>query len=1047
METLNSIEVFEQIIRHQGAEELVPFLLGLDKQKIVAIRKRVQTLASELEDIRQKGEQHWEKGPTPLQRSLFFLTRLATYSKKEALAPAFTNSLWELNKSRLSSGKSQYLPHDKLVDYACQLLVHRRPEWLDTWLGNTAESRPLRSLDFDLLLKLESHALIIPTNKLLALSGINELSNYGTEANALWQLHGYLKANVKLTASQLADFTQLTKAFPSLREGESLPIIEDLLFERITRNKALLERAIPQFFEFDTEINWGVAQTVNHIDRRWITWHDMLARLTATHHLDRADILTRCLLALRRDFRRPLLTWFKELFLSLKPTRAERLARQAELMELLAHPLPLVVNFAIEQVKDLLPEPGFTLAPLLQMADNLLLRPDLKTGLKTLLAGLAKLPRHDAAHAPAVARLLAAALAHPDAAVQERAAKALAYLLAAKKPLLPPADTAETLDALAHQAELLGAAARAVLAPWLAAPTPAPTAEATATYAPLAQFVPDISPATAIAPVADWHELLFLTGQVLRHDAPAALERWLDGLLRLHGQLPEGHAKQLEPYLVQVLPFLQGKSGEQAKAILVNIDLRGHSGLAQALLLSWAQGFTSLRVPRVKVQVDSDASDPLVVVEKARLAAVETHLQQRTGLPLLSTPTHAPYWVAPTAFLQKLLAYEAAQVEPVAADLAIALARLAFAHEPDAQAALAVLPQLQNSQLRELLHWLLSPEATEPPRHATEKKPLFQHLTEQLHQLLPGHSAAPGTLAEAWPWLWVVAARSKFSHPIFDNLLPAGTRAYPGIAQPWVPAWDVDFKVNIYVKTWKPGKPEITPRSTHLRFPSEDTTQGPPSPLLLYSLHVQSRGRGHANWILPADYPFLAALLPLNPTSLHWHVVRTAGWADKLESADRDSIAQALRALVEAGPSFAEGTTLLLAVGLVHHAPVCRALAQEVVLSAVGQQRLESTALGAALGRLLAADYAPLARLADNLALLRAISPVTDDALAQMLDALLPALPPAPLRNLRKLLETYADLGARTGRPVPPAVQDRLREWSQTGALKKLAVSLLQKAS
>ena len=467
-----------------------------------------------------------------------------------------------------------------------------------------------------------------------------------------------------------------------------------------------------------------------------VTWLNIITHLTATNHLDRADILTRCLLALRRDFRRPLLTWFKELFLSLKPTRAERLARQAELTELLAHPLPLVVNFAIEQLKDLLPEPGFTLAPLLQMADTLLLRPDLKTGLKTLLAGLAKLPKQDAAHAPAVARLLAAALAHPDAAVQERAAKGLAELLAAKKPLLPPAETAEILAALADQAELLGAAARTALAPWLAAPTPPPAAEAAeaaAAYAPRAQFVPDISPATAIAPVADWHELLFLTGQVLRHDDPAALERWLDGLLRLHGQLPAGHAAQLGPYLMQVLPFLQGKNEVQGKAILATTSLRGHRGLAQALLLSWAQGFATLRVPKVNVQTDSDASDPLVVVEKQRLAAGERHLQQRTGLAMLSTPTHAPYWLAPTALIERLLTYEAAQLEPDAADLVLALARTAHVHAAEAQAARALLPQLQHEGLRELLDWFLSPAALAMPRPIGEKQPFLKQWTARLH--------------------------------------------------------------------------------------------------------------------------------------------------------------------------------------------------------------------------------------------------------------------------------------------------------------------------
>ncbi|QKG56388.1 hypothetical protein GKZ68_06920 [Hymenobacter sp. BRD128] len=66
-----------------------------------------------------------------------------------------------------------------------------------------------------------------------------------------------------------------------------------------------------------------------------------------------------------------------------------------------------------------------------------------------------------------------------------------------------------------------------------------------------------------------------------------------------------------------------------------------------------------------------------------------------------------------------------------------------------------------------------------------------------------------------------------------------------------------------------------------------------------------------------------------------------------------------------------------------------------------------------------------------------------DDALRQVLEALLPELPASAPRNLRKLLEAYADLAARTGQPVPPAVRARLTEWSQTAALKKLAASLL----
>ena len=761
-----------------------------------------------------------------------------------------------------------------------------------------------------------------------------------------------------------------------------------------------------------------------------VAWPQVLSALIATNHLDRADILTRCLLALRRDFRRPLLTWFKELFLSLQPTRAERLARQAELTELLAHPLPLVVNFALEQLKDLWLEPGFALAPLLQLADTLLLRPDLKTGLRTLLAGLARLPKQDAAHAPAVARLLAAALAHPDAAVQERAAQGLAGLLAAKKPLLPPAATAETLTTLADQAELLTPAARAALAPWLAAPTPPPAAEAPAAYAPRAEFVPDISVATAIAPVADWHELLFLTGQVLRHDDPAALERWLDGLLRLHGQLPAGHAAQLEPYLMQVLPQLKEATQAEATALLAGpIAIWGHEGLTQALVLSWANGFAMLRVPDVTVTATHYARTPLLPLEKQRYAQVESLLRRGQVLPLLSTPTHSPYWVAPTRLVTRLLNYQQADTEPAIADLLLALARTAHAHPAEAAAALQLLPQLHQAELRELLAWYFGPTLEVPAQVAPPAR-------------CPAGLDAP--LATALPELWAVAARAKAPAQVFPTLPARLGYDYAGVAQPLRPMPEVTTGENHYQQWQLPGQPTATYRWTEVHWNSE-ADGPPPSPLLMYSPPAAKTKEGNweHNLLLKSDFRFLASLLPNYPAPLYEYVLRSAAWADNLESSERDLVAQALHTLLGAGPTFDRAASALLASGLIHHAPICRSLGQEVLVQAIANGRVAPVYLGQVLGQQLATGYAPIARLADGLPQLRAISPETDDALAQTLDALLPALPALPPRNLRKLLEPYADLLARTGRPAPPAVRERLGEWGQTAVLRKLVSSLL----
>ena len=99
--------------------------------------------------------------------------------------------------------------------------------------------------------------------------------------------------------------------------------------------------------------------------------------------------------------------------------------------------------------------------------------------------------------------------------------------------------------------------------------------------------------------------------------------------------------------------------------------------------------------------------------------------------------------------------------------------------------------------------------------------------------------------------------------------------------------------------------------------------------------------------------------------------------------------------------------------------------------------------LGATLGQLLAVEFVPVQRLVDNLVQARAINAVTDDALRQVLGALLLELPNEPLRNTRKLLEAYADFVGRGGQPVPVLVQEKLQAWSQVGPLKKTIHGLL----
>lgn len=1015
---MESVVIFEGLVRQQKPAELVEFLLGLGKADIVPVRHKTRQLDKELEQFWEYTPNSWTSRGTPTQRLLLFLAGLRTYARKEAFSNGF--SIWSLRS--LSKHEQAWF---------WQILECARPTWLGDWLLNRAEANAWAAPDYELLRELERRDLIAYEPKLFALAAPGVLSALGQELNQ--------------------------------QEPQPTDLLATLV-ARLSPDTTLLQRDLPLAFEFDTNVDgtraqvqkprpsgWRGAFDWREWDRRHpaqvVGWLNLLPALGAAGHLDRAVMLRRCQLALRREFRRPLLTWLKELYGRLAPTPAEHLAHQSNLVELLAHAQPLVVNFALDQLKTLWAEPGFDLAPLLEYAELLVRRPELKASLTGLLTGLTRLAKVRTAPALPVARVLSTALAHPHAAVQERAARCLAELLKQKKSPFSPVELPEVQAALGQQHELLGAKASALLAPWL---VPMRTSRSAASYAVGPAFVPELSAATAIAPVADWHELLYLTGRVLRHDDPLALERWLDGLLRLQDQLPNTFAEQLLPYLHRLLTGIEKQPAAEADEELATCTTSGHEGLVQALVLSWYRDFRVQRVPATILHGPHIAPDPLVAVEKHRLGFVEQLLHDGHALPLLSTPTHAPHWLAPTALVERLLAYEAAAVAPCPADLAVALARTAYQHPANATAALGRLPELHHAGLRALLAWLLAIDIQPLPTTLAPPMGRLRQFTVRLGLLLPTSPAAqPTTLAEALPWLWAVAARTRqpaAELPALANLAPQA-----GLAQSWQPAWEVVAASHSYVQNWLPGNPTYTTNWTELRLSQTGPTIPPPTQLLLYSLHAARPLLSTApTWYqlseLATDYPFLASLLPQHPAPLLYQALHLAARrADETDGTTLTILQHALRHLLLPGPALDEAATLVLAVGLGHAAPAIRALAQQVLRATVAQARLCPAHLGCTLGHLLAADYLSAPRLADSLSALRASGPAAPDALRQLLETLLSALPtPAP-RQLRRLLELYADLQAQLLQPVPPALRERLASWD-TGVLKPVSAALLAAA-
>ena len=876
-------ETFEQLLAQQHLDHLVAFLLQLPKNEVVPVRKRALRLKKELEEYKLRhlhsGKQEWSPPITPQQSFMLFLTGLATHSRTEALTRSFEMP-WLLT--------ADIAPRDQLEKEAFwEVLRHSRPAWLAEWLQFITSS-----VSYPMLRQMEQEGLLEYHPSLFAHSVVLMLAFYSIRHKSDEGTSGY----------------------------------EQQILRDFRADPVLLQRDLLLLFDFDTPVDSTSTYTGRHQEP--VVWLTVLLQLAASGHLDRTDLLRRSLLALRRDFRRPLLTWFRQVFLALQPSVAERLTFQSELTELLPHPLPLVVNFALDQLKILWAEAGFDVAPALLYAEGLMMRQDLKTTLRSLLGVFGKLLKAQPTLAPTLARLAATALANADTGVQERAAKLLTEILGNPKPLLRPAETNEITDTIGLYADLLRPSIRITLVAYLA--LAAPGEVETAAYVLLDRFEPNLSPATAIEPVRDWHELLFLTGQVFAQGDPGARERWLAGLLHLRHQYPAGYAAQLLPYAVRLLPLLRDASPGQASAIIAGNGFSGLAGLSAAMLVGWMQGFTTARLPHVQLQDTYYTADPLAAGEQQRWRAAEDHLRAGRSLPLLSTPTHVPCWVSPTALVERLLAYQQARQHPSPADLVIALARSAYAHAASARAALLLLKQLEDKVLRDLLEWFFGDAPRPVPAPG---KSGLQWLAQQPTPQRTAMRASPATVAEALPELWAVAARTRYPEATIPEL--SAIADHPGVGAPWQPEWFFRQNSRTHPQTGNKNQPaEAIATGQELAVATRSQASGQPSALLLYSQHAYLPQQEHYYlWLLPHQLPTLLTLLPNHPASLHWHVVRVAYRTPEMGAESRDAMRAVLQTLLTAGPGFTESDSVVLALGLTHYAPACRALAFEVVVS------------------------------------------------------------------------------------------------------------------
>ena len=632
----------------------------------------------------------------------------------------------------------------------------------------------------------------------------------------------------------------------------------------------------------------------NHIDyvlESFRDWKQIYSILNEKGYFTDRNIIGLYIEALLNPWRKSVLDMCCRLIESLKPTPQELLSHQNTLFSLLSSDKTSVINFAMKLIKEMANEKDFDFPA---FADNFALCFATPKIAKSQLIGLDILAKHYKKQPPVnieYREQLAVLFTVPDVKLQEKVANLLTtyfnheglpeviapycdYLKGKAQDLfqsLPSLNSSENSEnsQTAREARTSETACEAH--------TPE-TARS------------DRTPRT-------WDDLLFLIGDCIRERSPLVLDLFFEGLNQLQAQIPKNFSQQISPYQKQL--------GEQP------FEFTTYRKCMRWVIDVW-EGKASLSDDIFGGKLYNPT--PFLREKTKRLLL---KLKQGNSLPFVSTPTHAPFYIDPLTFLERIAQYEKAGKSPMLEEVVVGLNRL--------------LPIEITKEQKQLALSLTG-----------EYAPALQYYFEVNKQI---------TVTDATRVLWGQVLRLKDIDGVFPELeIPQKTNLQ-GLVRPFYLKYEV-----------KPTKIKGIERNKIILEDNWDKTYATyvyynEFGANYYNVSPMSKGKDE-----DIDYQ-----LSLNPRYIDgWLCKYLLTYAQGVEGESLTEATRVMSLLLEHNLSIYHGGWLMVATCLLAERKPLRDLATEYILLAL--QRGETlTYLAEAIGTFLAHKYAPIARFIEFL--------------------------------------------------------------------------------
>ena len=623
--------------------------------------------------------------------------------------------------------------------------------------------------------------------------------------------------------------------------------------------------------------------------------------------------------ALLNPWKKTVLDMYCRWIETLEPSHQELLANQQTLFALLSSDKTSVVNFVMKLIKEISSEKDFDFQA---FADNFALCFVTQKIAKSQLIGLDILAKHYKKQAPAnpdYREQLAVLFTVPDAKLQEKVASLLTTYF--NQEGLP--------EVITPYCDYLKGKAQDLLQslPSLNSSENSENSEnsqtARAAHTSQTARTPKIARAARTLTPED---LLFLIGDCIRERSPLVLDLFFEGLNQLQAQIPADYPEQVKPYLKQFLSneraitslfyqFLDSWCSQSPIPLVYNTNKEWNElqELYKEKKYSQAEKFNKLR----EIHISANKAKKIFPFFFNKIACALRKLKEKDTLPFISTPTHAPFYIEPLTFLERIIQYEKAGKTPIQEDVIIGLNRLLPTEITEAQKQLALS---------------LTGDYT----------PALQYYFEVNKQI---------AVTDATRVLWGQVLRLKDIDGVFPELEIPQKPNLQGLVRPFYLKYEVELtKINGVERN---------------KIILEDNWDKKHSTYSYYNelganyYNVSPMGK-----VIDEDIDYE---LSLNPRYID-------GWLCKYlltytQGMDRESLSEATRVmslLLEHHLPIYHGGWLMVATCLLAERKPLRDLAAEYILLSLQREKTLSY-LAEAIGTLLAHKYAPIARFVEFL--------------------------------------------------------------------------------